>query len=72
MAGLAEARAADSSTELLRKFPAALIRGQIWPGGDWPVKAGHGGARLDEARADDLSTEGARPPCWVHSTHFKV
>jgi hypothetical protein len=76
-AGLGAARAADGSTELLRRFPAALIRGQTWHdavrrgwayhGVAWCGKAQHG-----PAWADDLSTEGASPPCWVHSTHFKV
>jgi hypothetical protein len=76
-AGLGAARAADSSTELLRRFPAALIRGQTrhgavrrgWAhhGVVWCGKAQHG-----PAWADDLSTEGVSPPCWVHSTHLKA
>lgn len=47
-------------------FPATLTRVD----GAWPVKAGHGGARLSEAwlgqaSADDLSTGGFGLLCWV-------
>jgi len=34
-AGSALARAADSSTELLRRLPAALLGGQMWQGTAW-------------------------------------
>jgi len=72
--------AADSSTEPLRGFPAALIReqtrqgsarhgavrrGWVQHGELWSGKARHG-----LARTDDLSTEGASLPYWAHSTHF--
>jgi len=72
--------AADSSTEPLRRFPAALIREQIRQGSArhgavrrgwaqhgelWSGKARHG-----PARTEDLSTEGASLPYWAHSTHF--
>ena len=46
--------------------------GTEWLGVAGPDRARHGQTRRDTARADDLSTEGASPPCWVHSTHFKV
>lgn len=71
-AGLGAARAADSSTELLWRLPAALIRGQTRQDQAWHAAVRHGSAGHGSARADDLSTEGASPPCWVHSTHLKA
>jgi hypothetical protein len=65
MAWRGAAWAADSSTELLRRLPAALIRGQFWRG-----EAGRGWLRTGEAgrgpaNADDLSTGGFGSLCWV-------
>jgi hypothetical protein len=64
------ARAADSSTELLRRLPAALFGGQMWLATASCSTAGYGGAgscsaRHGEARADDLSTGGFGLLCWV-------
>ena len=81
-AGLVEARQGSAwhglQTAARSFFRGSLLlslegsRGWIRPGevGAGPARPGEAGRGA--ARADDLSTEGANPPCWVHSTHLKA